>query len=438
LVNEAPYKRRIKGAFFPLYPLKPFTSSPVRSTKKTTDLDELLLKRNPQGELCSIYVHIPFCDSFCSFCAIPKVFQTNNHAEAYLNALKKEISEYAATPYIHTTKFGSLYFGGGTPTALHEEQLVDIINCCKDAFDMSANAEITVEGCTHNYDKRKLAKTKNAGVNRVSFGVQTFNDSIRRLLNLKDTKQEVMSRINLAHQIGFTNVDIDLMYNLPNQTVDAFVADVLTAINLGIESISFFALHVEPHTKLQADIHADKLSIGNPKLEVAMYRKAVELLTKAGYVQESIIAKFTLPSSKCIYEQLRVSPVDCLALGPSSNGNLGNFVYRNTGETQSYLKMIDKNVRPITEIIELSPQEEMRRYLTRGLALQKIDKKDFQRRFTVSPEEAFPEIIQRLLKQGLIVVTEDAVQLTDLGAEWGQNVCIEFCSDEWKQSLQRF
>ncbi len=295
-----------------------------------------------------------------------------------------------------------------------------------------------MEGCTHNYDEKKLTQTKDVGVNRVSFGVQTFNDSIRRLLALKDNQQEVISRIHAAHQIGFTNVDIDLMYNLPGQTLEDFEADIQTAIDLGIENISFFALHVEPNTKLQTDIHSGNLSVGTPRMEVAMYQKAVELLNKAGYIQESIIAKFTLPTAKCVYEQLRVSPVDCLALGSSSNGNLGRFVYRNTSATQTYMKMVEKNVWPITELVELSPQEEMRRYLSRGLALRKVDKTDFQRRFGVPPEQAFPKIFNKLLKKNLIETTEDTIQLTDLGSAWGQNVCTDFCSDNWKHSLQRF
>jgi oxygen-independent coproporphyrinogen III oxidase len=435
---KLPYKRRIKGAFFPLYPLEPFTSSPVQQTKKTPCIDKLLEAKNQFPENPSaIYIHIPFCDSFCSFCAIPKIFKLNKHIEDYLTALTNELLDYANSPYIRSTHFGALYIGGGTPTVLNENQLCNLVVHSKGNFNLLPNAEITLEGCTHNYDDKKLNSTKDAGVNRISFGVQTFNDSIRHLLNLTDTKKQVISRINSAHQIGFSSIDIDLMYNLPGQTVEDFGEDVQTAIDLEIESISFFALHIEPHTRLQTQIQSGNLSVGKPAVEVAMYQKAVELLTKAGYIQESIIAKFTRPTAKCVYEQLRVSPIDCLALGVSSNGNLGNLVYRNTGETHTYMEMIERKERPITEIVELSRQEEMRRYLSRGFALQKIDKKDFQRRFGVSPEQALPKVFNRLLNKKLIVANNDTIQLTDLGSAWGQNVCIEFCSDKWKHSLVR-
>ncbi|MFH1327607.1 MAG: coproporphyrinogen-III oxidase family protein [Candidatus Bathyarchaeota archaeon] len=429
------YKERIKGAYFPLYPLNPYNHNPKRELKDFHYFSSLFSRDRPTREPSALYIHVPFCESFCPFCGIPKIIKKENLVQKYIQALKKEIIMYAESNYIRSSEFDALYFGGGTPTILTSEQLTDLLSYCREKFSFNKKSEITVEGCTHNFDGEKLETILQHGANRVSFGVQTFKDTIRVLLNFKDDAEKALRTVKTAYDVGYSNVDIDLMYNLPEQTVEDVERDIQTAIDIGLENISFYPLHVEPATKLEKQIKSGELHIGNKDREVAMHLNAVTMLEDAGYVQQSIISKFTLPNRECVYERLRVGSYDCLALGPSGNGNLGNYVYTNTSSTVSYIDMIERGRYPIAEGVKLSANDEMRRYMAKELALCKVDKKEFRHRFGVWPEHAFSQIIEKLSGSGLITVDDEQVKLTPMGRLWGQNVCVDFCSKEWRENL---
>ena len=258
----------------------------IINLERSTDFQKELEKKNTQG-LSSIYIHIPFCDYLCNFCCYFKVLKEQTLTSKYLNFLKREIKLYSETEFINTSKFSSLYFGGGTPTSLSCSQLADLLDFCFDNLYLLDDAAVTMEGCTYNYDKKKLNETLFHGVNRVSFGIQTFNDSLRKILNLKDNSSEAIVAINNAHKVGYEQVDIDLMYNLPTQKIEEWVSDIEIAIDLGVESISLFQLAIYP----QSDIHKsldDKKDkeLTDPTKEIEMYLAAKDILIDAGYKQK--------------------------------------------------------------------------------------------------------------------------------------------------------
>lgn len=419
------YSERIKGAYFPLYPLYPYDSC-SKGQGGQLQLLQLLSAERSDSVPCALYIHIPFCESFCAFCGIPKLYRSENIISRYLSALKKEIFWYAQSNYILSSEFDALYFGGGTPTVLTSEQLADLISYCKGSFALRKDAEITVEGCVHNFGREKLEAVLEAGANRVSFGVQTFNDALRDLIDLQSEAEDCIQAVDMARDAGYQRIDIDLIYNLPGQTSEDVKNDVQLAISLALDNVSFYALHIEPGTKLDRQIRSGESSISGIDEEVAMYQDAVRLFEQAGYHQQSILTKFSLPYVDCVYEKMRLGQYDCLALGPSGNGNLGDCVYSNMGSVNDYLQMVEQRKFPVSTAVQISSNQAIRRYLAKEISIFRIDKEDFQRRFCIYPEDVFPELIESLEIRGLIETDDRLIKLTPWGRLWGQNVCSEF------------
>jgi putative oxygen-independent coproporphyrinogen III oxidase len=430
------FDSRNRGVFYSLYPLPPYENKDAGGIRTIDHLHALLLEENTADAAAHIYIHIPFCDSFCAFCAIPKRIAAPDLIANYLEALKQEIAMYADKAYIQSCQFRSLYLGGGTPSVLSPEQLGWILDFCRDTLPIEKDAEITVEGSTHNFDEEKLDAALEKGANRVSYGIQSFNDTLRQTLGLQDNAQDAVNALNTARKAGFKEMDIDLIYNLPGQNEEDVEEDFRIAADLGLENISFYPLHLGEGTRLHDQAQTGKISPGDKALEIRMYLKAAQTAKAAGYEQQSILSKWILPGKTCLAEKHRMGPHDCLALGPSGNGNIGDYVYRNVNTLEDYFKRLQKGSYPIDRGLQMSAQEQIRRYIARAFSFLSVDKDEFKRRFSLTPEQAFPEEMNRLNEKGLIDVDDQKVRLTRAGEVWGQNVCVEFCSRQWREDLK--
>lgn len=229
------YPTRNRGVFYSLYPLLPSAGANAGDVRDLDHFQAVLASPKASDDYTHVYIHIPFCDSFCSFCAIPKRIAQPDMVVDFLEALKHEISRYADTPYVRSCRIRSLYVGGGTPSVLSLEQLGWLLDYCFKALPIEKDAEITVEGSTHNFSREKLDMVLEKGANRVSFGIQSFNDPIREILDLQDDAGQAVSALKAARQAGFEDIDIDLMYNLPGQTLTDVEKDFWMASDLGLE-----------------------------------------------------------------------------------------------------------------------------------------------------------------------------------------------------------
>jgi len=427
------YKTRNRGVFYSLYPLWPSENKDAKDIRDPDHFQALLARPKACDDYTHVYIHIPFCDSFCSFCAIPKTIANPGIVVDFLKTLEQEIKRYAKTAYVRSCRIRSLYVGGGTPSVLSLEQLEWLLDFCFKTLPIEKDAEITVEGSTHNFSEEKLALVREKGANRVSFGIQSFNDPIRRILDLQDDAGQAVSALKSARKAGFEDIDIDLMYNLPGQTPADIEKDFQIAADLGLENISFYPLHVDKGTRIHSRIKAGKIPLGDLELEIMMYLKARQAARSAGYEQQSILSKWMLPGKICLAEKHRMGPYDCLAFGPSGNGNLGDYTYRNVSALKDYLDLIPKEGLALGCGQKMSPEENMRRYMCRAFSFLKLDKAEFEQRFSIFPEQAFPEEFAFLERHGLIKMGNSRIFLTPAGEIWGQNVCAEFCSASWKQ-----
>ncbi|HOO68083.1 MAG TPA: radical SAM family heme chaperone HemW, partial [Bacilli bacterium] len=195
----------------------------------------------------SVYIHIPFCDTICSYCDFCKLQYNNKWIEMYLNSLKEEIKKSYKNEKIKT-----LYIGGGTPSVLTVDELQLLFETIK-LLDLSKLEEFTIECNIESITNEKLILFKKNGVNRLSIGVQTFNKKYIKFLNRNHTKEEVFEKINMAKMIGFNNINVDLIYAIPNETMEELQEDIDNILKLNVEHISCYSLMIEPNTKLYID-----------------------------------------------------------------------------------------------------------------------------------------------------------------------------------------
>ena len=217
---------------------------------------------------------IPFCTMKCSFCYFPTELTASNVVGEYVVALKKALATYSETKYIETSEFSEIYLAGGTPSIMSTEQTIDILDFCEKHFNISGEREIKVTGCTHDFDYNKLKVLSDYGVDQLDLGVQTFDDDIRRLINLRDKSRSAEETIKTAHKLGL-RVSIDLMYNLPGQNLKVWNTDVQRALELNVESADCYALEVYPGTKLYQQLQSGALhQRANQEAETGMYLEA--------------------------------------------------------------------------------------------------------------------------------------------------------------------
>lgn len=371
---------------------------------------------------------VTFCDSRCAFCYYPSTIITNmNVIEPYLAALKKELKMYAETKYMRTSEFDEIVLGGGTPTILSAEQIIDIISFCKSNFNISSKYMIKVTASTHNTDEYKLKKFADYGVLQLDLGVQTFNNKIRRMLFIPDSGEHAEEIIRKARKLGLYAC-IDLMYNLPGQTLETWREDVKKAIELEVEGIDCYPLEIYPGTLLEMQLKNGTIPPPQDwKTEALMYIEALELFTKAGYIPVGH-DRFTK-----VKEHIEESCVHGwpwagqLTTGAGCfMGYIGRYSYQNIAEVNKYIECVKNGVFPIAKLHSSTDEDMMRKMMQRLYIRLPVDKKEFKAKFGKFPEEVFPDAIRRLKDKGLIEIDDNEIRLTKLGDVWRINIVWEF------------
>jgi coproporphyrinogen III oxidase-like Fe-S oxidoreductase len=243
---------------------------------------EFLSTENTTGRLMELQPWISVCDSRCAFCYFPTTASSKMEMDPYLDALKKELDMYAKTKYVQTSVFDEIVLGGGTPSVLSAEQMIDLIDFCKERFATSKEYFIKVTGSSKTLALKKIDKLAEYGVYEMDMGAQTFDDTLRKNLCLPDSAASVEKAIRHARKLGLC-VCVDLMYNLPGQTMESWINSLKKAIELDAE-IDAYSLHVDPGTPLEKMIKTGvSPPPGDAEYEKEMYLAAYKLLTEAGY-----------------------------------------------------------------------------------------------------------------------------------------------------------
>ncbi len=274
----------------------------------------------------SIYIHIPFCDNICSYCDFCKVFYNSKLVDDYLEALSHEIDMYYKGEGINT-----IYIGGGTPSCLNLNQLNILFKIIK-KFNFSSVYEFTFECNIESIDYDKLKFLYDNGVNRLSIGVQTFNEKFLKFLNRNHTSYDVISKIGIAKEIGFDNINIDLIYAIPGESLENLEYDIDMFLSLGINHISTYSLILEKHTKLYV------LGVSNidEDIDRSMYELICDKLSNNGFNHYEI-SNFSKNGYESKHNLVYWNNEHYYGFGCGASGYIGNIRYDNTRSLNRYI-----------------------------------------------------------------------------------------------------
>lgn len=438
--REARDRRRIREEFCGVYPKR----DPVCVSHYPNPVDDLaageLLGRladpPPEGNEGAVYVHVPFCKPICSFCPFQKTIYNAETAGRYLKDVVREMELYGKTPYVSGTAIHSIYFGGGTPSILSADQMIFLLDSLRSNYRVTEDAQISFEGSPASFTAEKMRALRAAGANRVSLGVQTFQRDTARHMQLSHSPERARQAIWDAQDAGFENVCIDLMYNLPGQTMESWLEDVRTAVALNVNHITLFSLCVVPGSDFANRLGKECPPIGTEDYEIELYVAGKRLLENLGYKQYSVW-DFARPGFEDKHVKLYYTEQkDLFSHGPAAFGYANRTMYINRGDLPGYFKRIEGG--DVSAFIgrKADEAEAMHGMMAKGLRMLRVDNADFMKMFGCAPKDRFADKIGELTERGLLTADDESVRLTERGVVWGNNVCKEFFSEASKQSFE--
>ena len=372
-----------------------------------------------QAKPSSAYVHIPFCTQICYYCDFSKVFIKNQPVDAYLEHLIQETRSY------EIGKLRTLYIGGGTPTALSAQQLAYLLTELPKVMDLSEVEEFTIEANPGDLDPDKIAVLKDSQVNRVSLGVQTFDNKMLKKIGRSHQEQDIYDNIRHLKQAGFDNISIDLIYALPGQTMDQVKENVAKAIDLDIPHMSLYSLILENHTVFMNRMRRGKLPLPKEELEAEMFEYIIEELEKAGF-EHYEISNFSKPGFESRHNLVYWDNAEYYGLGAGASGYVDGIRYKNHGPIRHYLEAVEAGKARITEE-HLTLEEKMEEELFLGLRKKTgVSKARFEEKFGVSFDQRYGQVVTSLTEQGLLVPDDKQVRMTKRGLFLGDTVAEKF------------
>lgn len=319
---------------------------------------------NPIG----LYIHIPFCRQRCDFCAFYLELYRNSSAAKFLQGLRTEIELQAAYEGIRGRSFQSVYFGGGTPTALKADQLVEILSVIRQFFNLTHHCEVTVEAHPSTVTQSDLTALRMAGVTRISFGAESLQDDELVRIGRPGLAAETIVAVRSARTAGFTNINLDLMYGLPGQTLASYSETLAQCIELTPAHLSCYALTVEEGTRLAQEIRHKRCPAPDDSVQIAMDQIAQTMLADAGYLRYEI-SNYSKPGFSCRHNLLYWTHGEYLGLGPSAQSFVQGVRFGNVANLDAYQTTLARRLLPIHEQVSLTSAELLRDSVVFGLRL---------------------------------------------------------------------
>ena len=372
-----------------------------------------------QKKPTSAYVHIPFCTQICYYCDFSKVFIKNQPVDSYLKHLLEEFRSY------DIQKLRTLYIGGGTPTALSAPQLEVLLDGLTKNLDLSALEELTIEANPGDLDADKIAVLKQSPVNRVSLGVQTFDNKMLKKIGRSHLEKDIYENIDRLKLAGFDNISIDLIYALPGQTMAQVKDNVAKAISLDIPHMSLYSLILENHTVFMNRMRRGKLPLPKEELEAEMFEYIIAELERAGF-EHYEISNFSKSGFESRHNLMYWDNAEYYGIGAGASGYVDGIRYKNHGPIRHYLNAVETGDARITEE-HLTQKEQMEEEMFLGLRKKSgVSMARFEEKFGRSFDGLYGEIIRDLVQQGLMQIDGDRVRMTKRGLFLGDTVAERF------------
>lgn len=374
------------------------------------------------------YIHIPFCDHICYYCDFNKYFLKYQPVDEYLAALEQEIA--TVTGAVGDVRPETIYIGGGTPTALNPEQMGTLLDFVRRSLNPDGRVkEWTVEANPENLDGEKLRLMKAAGVNRLSIGVQTFNDRLLQAIGRAHDREAVFRGVEAARRVGFDNLSIDLMFGLPGQTMEDLKASLRDALSLAPEHVSVYSLQIEPRTIFYNRLRQGRLRRVDEDVEADMYAFLIDFLEQRGYTHYEI-SNFALPGKESRHNLIYWDNEEYFGFGAGAHGYVHGERYINASSVKGYIRRVREDGDARIESRRLTRTEKIEEEMFLGLRKRSgVNKDAFYEKFGADVHAVYSEAIARLKEQGLLYEDEQRLALTKKGVFLGNEVFQAFLMD---------
>ncbi|SCH37108.1 Oxygen-independent coproporphyrinogen-III oxidase [uncultured Clostridium sp.] len=370
-----------------------------------------------------LYIHIPFCVKKCNYCDFNSFKLDKNLKSTYLEDLRKEMELYKNEVSEEIT---SIFLGGGTPSILNGGEIKYIFKSIKENFKVSDNAEITIECNPGTLTVDKLRAMRECGINRLSIGLQATQNNHLKYIGRIHSYDEFEKNYKEALKEGFKNINVDLMYCLPNQTFEEWKESLEKITHLNPTHISAYSLILEEGTELYNMHQRKEFKLMDEDTDIDMYEYTINYLNSKGYKQYEI-SNYAKEGFECEHNILYWKCEHYIGLGPGASGYIKNIRYRNVCDLNEYHKMIEKNEKPIESKEILSKQDSIEEKIFMGLRMNDgIKFNDFKNKFNIDFLEVYKSQLRDLSEKGLISITEESMKLTQRGREISNSIFIEF------------
>ena len=385
---------------------------------------------------------MPFCQTKCPYCDFNTYSGIEDQISGYVVSLQDELRGWGnllSQPPVKT-----IFLGGGTPSYLPTSDLEDVQKTIRSSFKVSSTAEITMECNPGDVTSEKAANWLASGVNRISMGVQSFDDGLLSLLGRRHTALEAKQAFRTLREAGFRNQSIDLIYGLPYQSTDQWSHTLDEAIGLDPDHISLYSLQIEKGTPLAVDVAIGKTPIPDDDLAADMYEEAQRRLAENGFTQYEI-SNWSKPKLESQHNLLYWLNEPYLGVGPGAHSWIAGQRFANLKSPRRYVSVVGKNYEkvgpdpvasmrspagPVEDVDITTPAIDVAETMMMGMRLnQGVTHKRFEKRFGIGVNIVFPDEVKRLLNLGLVEVTDDALMLSERGRLLGNEVFAEFIGD---------
>ena len=391
----------------------------------------------PQGPL-ALYVHIPFCETKCPYCDFNTYAGIETLIPTYIDALVEEIHMWADV--LGSTDVGTIFFGGGTPSYLPQEHIQRLLDTVRSTFAITSNAEITLESNPGDIKPERLAAWRDSGINRLSMGVQSLDDGLLKLLGRRHTVREALDAFHQAQTAGFDNINLDLMYGLPNQGLAQWQRTLDESLEMGPQHLSLYCLTLEEGTPLAAWVRQGKLPTPDPDLAADMYELAEQQVDTAGYHHYEI-SNWTLLERECRHNLTYWRNQPYLGVGPGAHSYLRGHRFANLRSPKKYIQRVHRWAKTTTSSLNLSELSfgpvdmvevvdkrlEMGETMMLGLRLSEgITQENFYGRFGRGLTDVYGAVIAGLEEVSLLQWKGSRLLLTPRGRLLGNEVFQRF------------
>jgi oxygen-independent coproporphyrinogen-3 oxidase len=357
-----------------------------------------------------LYIHIPFCQSKCGYCSFNSIPADRETADHYLGSVAKQAIAYSVHPQIGGIVFDSIFFGGGTPTLASANILTTFLESLFDLFHFTSEPEISIEANPNNVTAEDLQILRQSGFNRISFGVQSFQDDLLTKMERTHTGTEAIQAVHMARKARFNAVNCDLIYGLPGQTAIHWQDDLATILDLGPEHISLYELSVEPGTAFHNRQSAGTLILPDDDTLADMEELSKAKLAKLYHQYE--ISNFARSGHQCRHNLTYWQNGTYLGLGAGAVSCIDGLRFNHQPSAKSFMQAIHNNQSTIIYAEALSPKARFRETIIMGLRLTRgVNLNALQQQTGLSPEHVYGTLLDELLKSGKLVLSGDALTI---------------------------